>query len=426
MKVEIEKLPKSEVKLTIEVSEDELQKYKAEATKEISKHVKVPGFREGHVPFEILVQQVGESAFRGQMLEMALGETYEKALKQEKVAAVAYPKINVVSENPFKYEAIVTVLPEVKLKKGHEKVSVKAKEVKIEKKEIDEVLKNLKKRSTTWKEVERAAKNGDRVELDFDGFDMEGNALEGTSSKNHPVILGENMFIPGFEEELVGLKKGEDKDFEITFPKDYHSDKFKNKKVKFHVKVQMVEEPNEKEMDDAFAEELTGGKHKKLADLEDEIRKELTHQKEHDEEIRMENEILEELMKYFDAEIPDALIERETELLIGRLKQDIEKSGMKWEDYESMKEKDGKSVKEELKPQAEKQVLMRLGIEKLYEVEDIKVTEDDLEEELKHMLAHYPEDYGAKVREFYKPGAQGREQLENQLMLKNLMKKFKA
>jgi trigger factor len=426
MKVEIEKLAKSELKLIIEVSEEELQKYKAEATQELSKHVKVPGFREGHVPFEVLVKQVGEKAFRGQMLEMALGETYEKALKQEKVAAVSYPKINVVSETPFKYEAIVAVLPEVTIKKGHEKVSHKSKEVKIEKKEVEEVLKNLRKRSTTWKEVERAAKKGDRVELDFEGYDMDGKELEGTSSKNHPVVLGENMFIPGFEEEVVGLKKGEEKDFEITFPKDYHSEAFKNKKVKFHVKVGMVEESTEREMDDAFAEELTGGKHKKLSDLEDEIKKELTHQKEHDEEIRMENEILEELMKYFDAEIPDALIERETEMLIERLKREIEKSGMKWEDYEAMKEKDGKSVREELKPQAEKQVLMRLGIEKLYEIENIKVTEDDLEEEIKHMLAHYPEDYASKVHDYYKPGTQGREQLENQLMLKKLMKKFKA
>lgn len=425
MKVEIEKLPKSEVKLTIEVSEDELQKYKAEATKEVSKHVKVPGFREGHVPYEVLIQHVGEKAFRGQMLEMALGETYEKALKQEKVHAVSYPKINIVSEDPFKYEAIVTVLPEIKLKKGYEKVSVKPKEVKIEKKDIEEVLKNLKKRSTTWKEVEREAKKGDRVEIDFDGFDMEGNALEGTSSKNHPVVIGENMFIPGFEDEVVGMKKGEEKDFEITFPKDYHSEKFKNKKVKFHVKVGMIEEPNEKEVDDTFAEELTGGKHKKLSDLEDEIKKELTHQKEHDEEIRLENEILEELMKYFDAEIPDALIERESEFLIDRLKQDIERSGMKWEDYEAMKQKDGKSIKDELRPQAEKQVLMRLGIEKLYEEEKIKVSEADLEEEIKHMLAHYPEDYGAKLKDFYKEGSQGREQLENQLMLKNLLKKFK-
>lgn len=425
MKVEIEKLPKSEVKLIIEVSEDELQKYKAEATKEVSKHVKVPGFREGHVPYEVLIQHVGEKAFRGQMLEMALGETYEKALKEEKVHAVSYPKINVVSEDPFKYEAIVTVLPEVKLKKGYEKVSVKPKEVKIEKKDIEEVLKNLKKRSTTWKEVEREAKKGDRVEIDFDGFDMEGNALEGTSSKNHPVVLGENMFIPGFEDEVVGMKKGEEKDFEITFPKDYHSEKFKNKKVKFHVKVGMIEEPNEKEIDDSFAEELTGGKHKKLSDLEDEIKKELTHQKEHDEEIRLENEILEELMKYFDAEIPNALIDRETEFLIDRLKQDIERSGMKWEDYEAMKEKDGKSIKDELRPQAEKQVLMRLGIEKLYEEEKIKVSEADLEEEIKHMLAHYPEDYGTKLKDFYKEGSQGREQLENQLMLKNLLKKFK-
>ena len=155
----------------------------------------------------------------------------------------------------------------------------------------------------------QSSSKNDRVEIDFDGKDMQGVPLDGTSSKNHPVIIGENYFIPGFEEELIGLKKDDEKDFEITFPKDYHSKNFQDKKVKFHVKLNRVEESETQELNDAFAEELTDGKHKTLADLKVEIKTELGHQKEHDAEIQLENDVIEKLSEYFEAEVPDSMVE---------------------------------------------------------------------------------------------------------------------
>ena len=202
---------------------------------------------------------------------------------------------------------------------------------------MDEVLQNLLKKGRKWHDADRAVQKNDRVEIDFDGKDMQGVPLDGTSSKNHPVIIGENYFIPGFEEELIGLKKDDEKDFEITFPKDYHSKNFQDKKVKFHVKLNRVEESETQELNDAFAEELTDGKHKTLADLKVEIKTELGHQKEHDAEIQLENDVIEKLSEYFEAEVPDSMVEREIDLLLERLKSEVTKTGMKWEDYESLK-----------------------------------------------------------------------------------------
>lgn len=425
MKVTVEKLKKSEIKLIVEVSDETLQKYKAAAAKELQKEVKVDGFRQGHIPLDVLEQRVGEKAFKAHMMEIALSDTYEKAIAQEGIKPVAYPKISVVSDTPFKYEALIAVFPDVKIKAGYEKVVVTPKKIEIKDEEIREVLQNLLKKARKWHDVEGEVKKGNRVEIDFEGKDMSGVPLEGTNSKNHPVIIGENYFIPGFEDELLGIAKGGEKDFEITFPKDYHSQAFKNKKVKFHVKVNRIEEAEESELNDAFAAELTGGKHKTVDDLKVDIKKELGHQKEHESDIKAENDVIEKLSEYFEADVPDAMVEREIDLLLERMKQEVEKSGMKWDEYQNIKKQEGKDLRVEFRKQAEKQVLIRLGIEKLYEVEKISVSDADIEEEIKHMMEHYPPEYADKLKDYYKKGGQQYLQLENQLLLKNLLKKHK-
>lgn len=426
MKATIENLKKSEVKITVEVSEKTLLTYKSEAAKLLQDQVKIDGFRPGHIPLDVLEKHVGEKSFKANMMEIALSDTYEKAIKENNIKPVSYPKVNVVSEDPFKYEAIVSVFPEVTIKSGYEKIKVAPKKQEVTEAEMEEVLQNLIKRGRKWHDVERLVQKNDRVEIDFDGKDMQGVPLDGTSSKNHPVIIGENYFIPGFEEELIGLKKDEEKDFEITFPKDYHSKSFQEKKVKFHVKINRIEESETQELNDAFAEELTEGKHKTLADLKKEIKTELGHQKEHDGEIQLENDVIEKLSEYFEAEVPDAMVEREIDLLLERLKSEVTKTGMKWEDYEALKQQDGKDIRAEFRVQAEKQVLIRLGIEKLYEMEKIEVTDDDVKEEIAHQMGHYPKDYAEKMKDYYAPGTRQLEQLRNQLMLKNLIKKHKA
>jgi len=421
MKVQVEKLGKSEIKLTVEVSDKKLKSYREKAVKELQGQVKVPGFREGGIPMDVLEKHLGEQAFMGHVLDLAVSETYEEAIKQEKIRPIAYPKMQMLSQDPLKYEAIVPTVPEVKWKKDISKLTVTRKTPKVEEAEVKEVLENLKKRSTKWNDVDRAAKKGDRVEIDFDGFDEKDVPLEGTSSKNHPVVLGEGGLIPGFEDEVEGMKKDEEKEFELTFPKDYHAKQFKGKKVKFKVKVGKVEESEEPKLDDDFVKEITGGNRKNVAELKKEIEEEVGKQKEIQETGRLENEFLKALGDYVDVEIPDALIEREIDFLIERIKGDLSQKGVKWEDYEKEMKEKGKEMREELRKTAKEQVLIRLGLEKLYTEEKTEVSEKEVEEELEKMLGHYPPEFKPMVMERYKKGEQEREQLKNVLMLRKLV-----
>lgn len=409
--------------MTVGLSENKMEEFRKKATDELQDKVKVPGFRAGKIPMEQLIKNMGEQAFMGHVLDLAVSKSYEEVIKREKLQPVSYPKLQITEQSPLKYEATVSVLPEVKWKKDINGLTVSPAKVEVTEAEMKEVLKNLKKRSTRWKDVDRAAKKGDRTEIDFEGSDKDGVSLEGTKSQNHPVILGEGSLIPGFEEEVVGMKKDEEKDFEITFPKDYQAEHFQNKKVKFHIKLNRVEEPEEPELNDEFVEEITGGNRKTVKELKDEIREELSHQKGHQEEAKTENEFLKKLAEYVDAEIPEAMIERETDFLVNRIKEDLEKRKVNFEDYEKEMREKGKDIRAELKTTAEEQVRVRLGLEKLLGEEKIEVSDADVEAEVGHMLGHYPPEFAEVVKEQYKEGSPAREQIKNKLVLSKLVKR---
>ncbi|MFA5788553.1 MAG: trigger factor [Candidatus Gracilibacteria bacterium] len=423
MQVSVQTHEKSQVKLTVELTPEEMTGYRGKAATELQDKVKVPGFRAGKIPEDVLVKHVGEEAFLAQALDLALADTYEAAIHQENIHPVAYPKIQVLAHDPLKYEAIIPVLPEIKFKKEAEKVTVTRKKPEVKEEEIHEVLQNFVKRTVAWKDVEREAKKGDRVEVDFDGHDLEGVPLEGTSSKNHPVVLGEGSLIPGFEDELVGMKKGEEKDFEIVFPKDYHSKKFQSKKVKFHVKIGKVEEGKEDELDDIFAQKVSGDAGKTLPTLKEEIRKELHAQKEYQEDIRLENEFLKELLSVVEAEVPDALIEKEIDFLIERLKEDLKQRKQSWEDYEKELQEAGKDLRKELHKPAVEQVMIRLGLERLFELENPEVTEPEIEEEIERLLGRYPEEFRAMLKGRYAEGTNEREMIRSGVRLRKVVKK---
>jgi trigger factor len=421
MKVQVEKLEKSEVKLTIEVSEEKINSYREKAVKELQGQVKVPGFREGEIPADVLEKHMGEQAFMGHVLDFAISQTYEEAIKQEKLKPIAYPKIQILEQKPLKYEAIIPTLPEVKWKKDVSKLKVKRQKPKVEEAEIKEVLENLKKRSMKWNEADRPAKKGDRVEIDFDGFDEGGAALDGTSSKNHPLVLGEGGMIPGFEDAIEGMKKDEEKEFKVTFPEEYQAKHFQGKEVKFKVKLHKIEESEEVEINDDFVKEITGGNRKNIAELKEEIEEEVGKQKETQETGRLENEFLKSLADYVDIEVPDSLIDRETDLIIEKMKQDLSQRGVKWEDYEKEMKEQGKEMRKELAKTAEQQVLIRLGLETLYENEKTEVSDKEIDAEIEVMMGHYPPEFKTMMAERYKDGSQEKEQLRNMLMLRKLV-----
>lgn len=422
MNIDLQKLEKSEVKLTVKLTEEEMKAYEEKAAEELQQQVNLPGFRKGHIPFDVLKEHVGEQGLLGATMDVAISDTYEKAVREKGVRPIAYPKVNVLGHSPLEYEATVAVVPELKFKKEAQKITVKRQKVEVEEKDVHEVIENFLDRSKKWTDVTRAAKKDDRVEIDFDGFDEGGAPLDGTASKNHPVVLGSNSLIPGFEDEVVGMNIGDEKDFWITFPKDYHSKMFQDKKVRFHIKLNRVEEGSKQEMSEDWAKEVSGDPEKTLATMKEEIKTELHKQKEHREEARLEEEFLKSLLDHVEAEVPEDLIHREIEFMMGRLKEDMERQKRSWEDYENELKEKGKDLHEELHKPATDQVLIRLALEKLFEMEKPEADEADIQAEVDRLLGQYPGELRGMLEERYAEGSEGREGLKGAARLKKLIR----
>jgi len=383
MEFNLKKLPKSEAEITVELLENDFKKDLTGAAEEISKEVKISGFRPGKVPYDVMIQHVGKEMIVNHALDTAIPRILTEIIKKEKLQVVARPKVEVVSLEPLKFKAVLPLYPEIKVT-GYEKIKIKAKDVKIEDKDVDEAIKNVQKELVTWKPVEEATAKGDKVEIDCEGFDDGGATLDGTKSVNHPLVIGDKMMVPGFEDNIVGLKKGEEKDFDLTFPKDYHKKNFQDKKVKFHVKVNQVMRPNLPVIDDEFVSKYLGEK-KTLADFRTTIHEDLTTYRQNQEKKRQENELLEKFVSLTNVDFSDILLEEEVDYILAEMKHDMSHHGLKFEDYLVHMKKTEKEIRDELKKEAEKRIRLRFGLNEIMEKEKIEVTDKDIEEEMKKL-----------------------------------------
>jgi len=422
MNVTVKTLPKSEVKLTVEVPAEKLEKYYEKAARQISNMVKIPGFRPGHVPMDILKTHVNEEAIESHMLEIAMPELYSEAVIKEKIQAISRPKVEIISQKPLKFEATVAVYPDVQIS-GYDKVEIKKNEAKATDQDVEEVLKDVQKRHATYKEVEREAKKGDKVEIDFEGFDQEGKTLENTKSKDHPLVIGEGSLVPGFEEALIGMKKGENKTFEVEFPKDYFHKPFQGKKVKFTAEMKKVMEVSMPEFTQEFITEITGSD-KSIEEVKKNIMENLQHDKEHQEKVRRENEYLEKVIDLTKVEIPEILVEEEIDGIMDEFKTDLEQRGIPFEKYLEQTKKKVEDLRKERRKEAENRLTLRFGLQKIFDQEKIDVTEAELKTEIEHVIALYPKNEQYKVRSEYKKGSYLLRRLENKLRMDKLFERF--
>lgn len=418
MKTTVEKLPKSEIKLTVELDEERTRKLYDKAAAQVSEMVKVPGFRPGHVPLEVLKKHVKPDALEAHMLDIALPETYAEAVKKENLQVVTQPKVKILSGEPLKYEAVVAVYPEVEIS-GYDKIKIPSEDAKVEDKDVDEVLEDVRKRRAAYKDVDRAAKNGDKLEIDFEGFDDGGAPLENTKSLNHPVVLGEGSLVPGFEEELTGLKKDDNKEFTVTFPKDYFHQPFRGKKVTFKVKVNRVQEIELPEFTDEFLKELTGTD-KPLEEVKKDIKHNLLHEKEHAVKVKREDAYLDKIADLVKVEIPDSLLEEEIDSMVEEFKSQLEGRGIDLKQYLEQTKKELKDLSEMRRKEAEKRLRLRFALHQIFEQEKITASKEEIDHEIKHILELYPEAERENVLAEYKEGSYLIKRLENKIKMDKL------
>jgi trigger factor len=333
------------------------------------------------------------------------------------------PKVEIITPNPLKFKAIVSILPEISAPKLKDIKVPKAKKISIKKTEIEETKKALCEKFTELKKQERKAKKGDLVEIDFDGFDEKGVALEGTASKHHPVQIGSNAFIPGFEDELIGLKSGDKKSFKITFPKDYGKKEFQGKKVRFDIKVHEVFEKVVPKFDEALIEKLVGEK-KSVKEMEKEIEDSLKEKYTKEDMQRRENEFIENLSKLTKIDMPDVLVEEELDNIITRMKEDVQKAQMIWEKHLEKFGKTEADVRNDLRKTAEKNAHARLAFQALLKENKPKVSEKEIEANINQIMIKVPADQKKQAEKYFAKGKNGWSEVEFELIVRKFFEKI--
>lgn len=398
MKSEIKKLPQSMVEITVEVSVPELEPFMKKSAIKISENAKIQGFRPGKAPYETIKAKFGEMAILQEAIDDIIMDTYYRLIKENELVTIGQPKIDlekIAPENPFVYKATVAVLPQVKVG-ALEKVSLKRETIKVSDEKVNQTLEEIRSLRAEEKKVERPAQNGDLVKFDFNVY-RDGVPIENGASKNYPLIIGENRFIPGFEEQLVGLKTGDEKEFQLTFPKEYHEKSLAGKPAEFKVKVNEIAEIIKPELTDEFAQMISAQKFKTVAELKENIIKNLTDEETEKQERELEAKMLEELVKIseFD-ELPDILLKEELHRMMHELEDSIAKQGMQMADYLNAIKKTPEELETELKPQAELRVKTSILARELYQQQKMEVTPDEAEKEIEEMLKQYGNNPDAK------------------------------
>ena len=382
----VEKQEKSTVELVIEIGAEEFEAAVQKAYLKQRGKIMVPGFRKGKAPRKVIEGMYGSGVFYEDAINEIYPQAYADAVEQEKLDAVAWPKVEIVSvgKEGLTFKALVTVRPEVKLGE-YKGLTAEKEEVKVTDEDIDNELKPYINRATRMVTVEREAQNGDTVVIDFEGF-LDGKPFDGGKGEGHSLELGSGSFVPGFEEQLVGTKAGDEKDLDITFPEDYHAD-LAGKAVVFKVKVHEVKEKQLPTVDDEFAKDVS--EFDTLADFKKDLAAKLTERREDQAKHAFEAAVLEQVMNNMEVEIPDAMVDFEADNLVNDMAQRIQAQGIPFEQYLAMTGMTMDMMREQAKAAALERVRRDLALNAVIAAEDIQISDEELEEEYKRLSEQY-------------------------------------
>ena len=402
-----EKLEKSQVALTIEVGAAEFEAAVEKAYQKMRRKINVPGFRPGKAPRKMIERMYGAEVFFEEAINIAFPEAYEAAVEQEKLQVVGYPAVEMVGEvtkDGFTFKATAPVYPEVTLGE-YKGLKAEKPEVKVTAADVDERLKTLADRNTRLVSVDREAKSGDTAVIDFEGF-LNGKPFEGGKGENHNLELGSGSFVPGFEDQVIGMKAGEEKDINITFPENYHED-LAGKAVVFKVKVHEVKEKEVPEMDDEFAKDVS--EFDTLKDLKADLKKKITEERQKDADRAFEENLMNQVAENITADIPDVMVENQARQYLDNFKAQISRQ-FPYEEYKKMTGMDDEKLLADAKEPALRQVKMDLAVAAIIKAENIEVSDEDVEAEYKKMAEQFGMDVDMVKKYLVK------EQVQDQLL----------
>ncbi len=387
-----EKLEGNEGTLTITVPAKEFEKALDEAFKKVSKEVQVPGFRKGKIPRQMFEQRFGVESLYQDALDMVLPHAYGHAVEETGISPVDQPEVEVEEIEKGKdlvLKMTVTVEPEVKLGeyKGLEAEKVEAE---VTDAEVDEQIEAmLAQYADLVVKEEGEVAEGDIVNLDFEGF-LNDEPFEGGKAEGHELEIGSGQFIPGFEEQLVGLKSGDEKDLDITFPEEYHAEELAGKPVVFKVKINEIKQKETPEFNDAFVkEELEGFDADTAEGVKESIKKDLEAAKEEEADFKMKESLVSKASDNAEIDVPEAMVRNEQDRMLQEFEQRLSQQGLNLELYEQLTGQGADAMREQMKEDALKRVRTGLTLSAIAEAEGITVDDSDVDNELNKLAEQF-------------------------------------
>ena len=393
MKTTVKKLSETKVVLTIVVDRTELEAAEQVALKKMSRDVKVPGFRKGHVPLSVVAKNINPNALQEETLDNALSKAVAEAFVGEKIQAIERPEVEVnkfVPGDTLEFTAQATILPAVKLP-DYQKLKTKRAEVKVVDADADDIITRMQENFAEKTKVDRAVKGGDEVVIDFIGKkdDVE---FDGGKAEDYSLKIGSGQFIPGFEEGIVGHKAGDKFDLELKFPKDYHAKELAGQKVTFSVELKTVNESKLPELNDEFAAKC--GPFTSMDDLRKDILREVKEQKNRDSEEKFKDELVGELADKVKVELPEILVDDQVRSIEQDMQQNLTYRGLELDSYlstQGFSDKDDWLAKE-VRPAAERRVKAGLVLAELSKELKIDVSHEELSAQIETMRQYYGKD----------------------------------
>ena len=389
MNVKVDKKENSKVEIEFTMDKKQFNEELEKAYKQNAKKFKVPGFRAGMVPRAIVEQTYGEGVLYEAVIENNVDEAYRAAVIENNLEIVSRPELDIKQigkDKDFIFVVTVCVKPEATVK-DYKGIEVKKVSTRVTKKDVDAELDSIREKNARIVTVEdRELKDGDISVIDFEGF-KDGEAFEGGKAENFELTIGSGQFIPGFEEQMVGMKVNETRDINVTFPKEYHSEDLAGKDATFKVVLHEIKEKVLPEIDDEFAKDVS--EFDTLEEYKKELNKKVKEDKERRASVEKENETIDKFVEKVEVEIPEAMIDEEVDKMVEEMNANLSYQGLNIEQYVQYMGITLDDYKKEMRGQAEKRIKLNLGLEYVAKEEKIEATEEEIDEKIKELMAQY-------------------------------------
>lgn len=390
MNTAVNKLEKSMVEVKVTFDNEEWKAAQKKALKKLAASVKLDGFRKGTAPAKLVKAKVGTQAILEEATDVILSDSYAKIFLDNNIQPVGQPeaKIEKISEEELEMTFTAPVAPEVKLGE-YKGLEVKKDSVRVTKKEVEEKIKDYQNQfaELVIKE-DGAVENGDTAVIDFEGF-KDDVAFDGGKAENYPLEIGSGSFIPGFEEQVVGMKVEDAKDIKVTFPEDYQAEDLAGAEVVFKVKVHEIKSKVLPEIDDELAKDVNIDGVETLADLETYVKEQLKVQKDNEADTKFSDDVFKAVVAATPVDVPDAMTESEMQNMISEINQNLSQQGMNMEMFQQMTGKTMDDVKNDIREQAESRVKFQLILAEVVKAENIEISEDEVLDEMKEIATYY-------------------------------------